>query len=125
MTDTKPESPTTYQIGSSIITAYIEALKMLAAGNGAGLFGAGVGLYYFANRDASTLCWIKAAAVLYLLGVCAYAIAAVFMICAASRFYAASATTDIAFQTSRGIGLASFLLWWAGTIAAAIALLQL
>jgi hypothetical protein len=112
---------------AKIIPIYIEALKMVAAGNGAGLFGAGVALYYFANRDACTLWWIKVAGASYLVGVCAFAVSGFFLFSASANYYASGRPLfqDKQLGAAIGFGLLSFIVWWAGTTAAGIALYRL
>src|SRR5437763_684310 len=66
---------------------FFDAVKMVGTGNSAGLFGAGVALYYFAGRSPTILWYIKAAAFGYLVGVCLFSIAFFLLLITANAQY--------------------------------------
>jgi hypothetical protein len=58
-----------------IIDRWADGIKLIGAGNSAGLFAAGVALYYFASRPFPVIRFLKTAAGTYSLGLVAFVIA--------------------------------------------------
>jgi hypothetical protein len=99
--------------------SYLEAVKLLGAGNSTGFVGALAALYYFAPRWPTALLWIIGTAAVYLLGICLFAVAfqllTIFSIQQAQGVKNREGLEKLRTWLVR-VGVASLVAWWLGTL---------
>jgi hypothetical protein len=96
---------------------YFDGVKLVGTGNGTGLFGAGVALYYFSTRGPDVLGLIKWAAFIYLGGVCLFAVAFFSLTMFSIRqIWADQIEGESLLNAAVLCTMLSFAAWWAGTI---------
>jgi hypothetical protein len=106
-----------------IIERWADAIKLVGAGNSAGLFGAGVALYYFGNKPYLVLLLIKIAIGIYFLGVLSFALS---FFCLTAYMHGVDFALqgernqwekfiDLYYKTTAATALFSTLLWLLGS----------
>lgn len=127
MTNLEPPAKT-QSADEKLLPFLFDAIKLLGTGNGAGVFGAGVGLYYFATRDPQILKFIKVGAGSYLVGIFTFALAYYSMMSAVTYYYL-GLKSDLYGQHSNLVvilaSLVSLVAWLFGTFSLAVALYYL